>query len=100
MKCFKNTILVTALLALSACASNVKSNVTRFHQLSEPNGQTIEVISMEPSLQQSIEFGSYASMVGGQLRKAGFNPPSGNASQFVAEIAYSIQSLDGLVAEE
>jgi hypothetical protein len=100
MKCFKNTILVTALLSLSACASNVKSNVTRFHQLSEPNGQTIEVISMEPSLQQSIEFGSYASMVGGQLRKAGFNPPSGNASQFVAEIAYSIQSLDGLVAEE
>lgn len=99
MNIIRNTILFAALIVLSACASNVKSNVTRFHQLPEPNGQTIEVIAMDPSLQQSIEFGSYASMVGGQLGKAGFNPPSGNASQYVAEIAYSFESLQGLVAE-
>lgn len=100
MNFFKNSILFVGLLLVTACSSNVKSNVTRFHQLSQPSGQTIEVIAMDPSLQQSIEFGSYAGMVGGQLGKAGFNPPSGNASQYVAEIAYSIESLEGLIASE
>ena len=100
MNFFKKSILIAGLVLVTACSSNVKSNVTRFHQLSQPNGQTIEVIAMDPSLQQSIESGSYAGMVGGQLRKAGFKPPSGSASQFVAEIAYSIESLEGLVASE
>jgi len=100
MNFFKNSILIAGLVLVTACSSNVKSNVTRFHQLSQPNGQTIEVIAMDPSLQQSIEFGNYAGMVGGQLGKAGFNPPNGNASQYVAEIAYSIESLEGLVASE
>lgn len=95
----KQLSIIFSVLMLAACSNNIKSDVTRFHQLPVPNGSTIEVIAMDPALQQSIEFANYAGMIGGQLGKYGYTASNNNATQYVAEIAYSIQPLGGMVVE-
>lgn len=96
---YKNFILLASLFVLVGCTNNIKSNVTQFHQLAPPNGRSIEVISMNPSLQQSIEFGAYADLIGAQLGKFGYTPPTNDISHFVAEISYSIENVRGAVIE-
>jgi len=98
-KIVKISGLIAVLIILANCSSGIKNNVTRFHQLPAPAGETIEVIAMDPTLQQSIEFGSYAQMIGRKLGSAGYNPPAGNATHYVAEIGYTIVALGGEVIE-
>lgn len=94
------SIFLIGAFILASCSSGVKNNVTRFHQLPTPNGETIEVIAMDPTLQQSIEFGAYAQMVGSKLGTIGYQPPVGNASQYIAEISYLIHPLqDGIIED-
>ena len=92
------TILI--LTGLFACAPSVKSNVTRFHQLPAPNGTSIEVIAMDPALQKSIEFGTYAQMVGQKLGAFGYSPASGEGSNFIAEISYYNEPLRDTIIED
>ena len=92
--------LILALFILANCSSTTKSNVTRFHQLPSPNGQSIEVIAMDPTLQQSIEFGAYAELVGQKLGTHGYAPPTGNATNYVAEISYNIRPLRETIVED
>ncbi|MDG1707167.1 MAG: DUF4136 domain-containing protein [Emcibacteraceae bacterium] len=96
---YKNIFLLSALLIIASCTNSIKSNVTRFHQLPPPSGQSIEVISINPALQQSIEFGTYADIIGEQLGKFGYTPPIGDKSHYVAEISYSIENARGVVVE-
>lgn len=96
----KNTfILVLGIIFLSGCSSSIKSNVTRFHQLPPANGDSIEVVSLDPTLQQSIEFGTYAQMVGKKLGDVGYTPPENNRSRYIAELGYSIVPLGETVIE-
>lgn len=96
---FKIISPVVFIALLSSCTSSVKNNVTRFHQLPPPNGASIEVIAMDPQLQQSIEFGTYANMIGQKLGVFGYSPPQNNTSLYVAEITYEIQPLRGAIIE-
>lgn len=98
MKLMKISSLLFMIM-LAGCSPSMKNNVTRFHQLPEPNGAPIEVISMDPSLQRSIEFGTYAELVGRKLGEQGYTPPSGNVTTYVAEIAYNIRPLSETVIE-
>ncbi|MBT6031748.1 MAG: DUF4136 domain-containing protein [Kordiimonadaceae bacterium] len=91
---------ILILASLIACAPSVKSNVTRFHQLPAANGTSIEVIAMDPALQQSIEFGTYAQMVGQKLGAFGYSPASGQASNLIAEISYHIEPLRDTIIED
>lgn len=92
------SVIISSFILIS-CSSSVNSNVTRFHQLPTPAGETIEVIALDPTLQQSIEFGTYAQMVGKKLGDVGYNPPVENTSRFVAEISYSIIPLQDTIVE-
>lgn len=94
------SIFLIGVFLLTSCSSSIKNNVTRFHQLPTPSGETIEVIAMDPTLQQSIEFGAYAQMVGSKLGIIGYNPPQGNASQYIAEISYLIRPLQDSIVED
>ncbi|MDG1995499.1 MAG: DUF4136 domain-containing protein, partial [Emcibacteraceae bacterium] len=96
---YKNFIIFSALLLLASCANNIKSNVTRFHQLPPANGQSIEVISIDPALQQSIEFGTYADMIGSQLGSYGYTSATDGKSHYIAEISYSIENARGVIVE-
>lgn len=95
----KMSLVIIGAIILAACSSGIKNNVTRFHKLPPPSGQTIEVIAMDPTLQQSIEFASYAQMIGHKLGTVGYNPPTGNATHYVAEIGYRIVPLQDAIVE-
>lgn len=98
-KIFKIAPIFLCLAMLNACAPSIKSNVTHFHQLPAPAGNTIEVIAMNPTLQQSIEFGAYADMIGNKLGRHGYNPASGSASHYIAEIEYMSGPIQQMIAE-
>jgi len=89
--------IVLFIIPLTGCSKTITSDVTRFHNLPAPNAETIEVVSRDPKLQNSLEFGKYAELVGWYLGKAGYSPPKGPSSHFVARISYGIQSTDGVI---
>lgn len=99
IKNLKAVIILTGTLLLCACSSSIKNNVTRFHHLPPVGGQTIEVISIDPTLQQSIEFRSYAQLIGSKLGNVGFRPPENGTSQYIAEIGYGIAPIGNTVID-
>ncbi len=95
----KKYIFLLGFFFISGCASSISSNVTRFHQLPMANGESIEVVALDPTQQQSIEFATYAQMVGKKLGDVGYTPPVNNRSQYIAEIGYSIVAFGDTVIE-
>lgn len=95
----KNWLIYLALIIipLAGCSKTIISDVTRFHNLSAPRAETIEVVSMDPSLQNSLEFGQYARLVGRHLGRVGYSPPKGPSSRLIARVGYGIQSADGVI---
>ncbi len=100
MKNFNTALcIILGLFMLTGCTTSVNSNVTRFHQLPPANGDSIEVVALDPTQQQSIEFGTYAQMIGKKLGDVGYSPPVNNRSRYIAEIGYSLISIEGAVVE-
>lgn len=95
-KKFGCCFLLILLLPLAGCSKTIVSDVTRFHNLSRPDAETIEVFSIDPALQKSLEFGQYAELVGRYLGKAGYSPPpADHPSRFIARIGYGVRLTDG-----
>ncbi|PCI34494.1 MAG: hypothetical protein COB54_01560 [Alphaproteobacteria bacterium] len=88
-------LLLPLTLALTGCSTSIISDVTRFHTLAPPAAETIEVVALDPTLQNSLEFGQYAEMVGQQLGRVGYRPPDGVPSLLIARIGYGLQPSEG-----
>ena len=84
------------ILSLAGCSKAIVSDVTRFHNLPTPNAETIEVVSLDPALQNSLEFGQYAELVGRHLGNVGYLPAKNNPSDLIARIAYGARPVDSL----
>ena len=82
--------IVLLLLPLVGCSPRIISEVTRFHTLSPPAAETIEVVALDPTLQNSLEFGQYAEMVGQHLGRTGYQPPDSSPSRLIARIGYGL----------
>ncbi len=89
--------LILFIIPLAGCSKTIVSDVTRFHNLTAPNAETIEVVSMDPGLQNSLEFGQYAALIGKNLGKTGYSPPIDASSQLIAKIGYALQSAEGVI---
>ena len=85
------------IIPLAGCNKTITSEVTRFHNLPSPSAESIEVVSMDPNLQNSLEFSQYAELVGQHLGRVGYTPPNNRSSQLIARIAYGIQSAEGII---
>lgn len=82
-------LLLTPLLA--SCAANLETQVTRFHELTSPVGETIEIQPLNPAYRNSIEFTQYADMIGARLGTVGYKPPvKGEPSVLIAHIDYGV----------
>ena len=84
-------------LALAGCATAPSTQVTRFH-LPQPiaRGQ-IAVEPLAPGAQDSIEFQTYASVVGAELARLGFSEAAGlGKSEQVAGIMVERGTREGL----
>ncbi|WP_404482881.1 DUF4136 domain-containing protein [Novosphingobium sp. BL-52-GroH] len=63
------------LMALAACASPFKADVSRFQsQLPAPSGQTFAIVADDPKLSGGLEFAQYASIVRDRMAKVGYVP--------------------------
>lgn len=84
----KSFVAAAALLALAGCATAPETQVTRFH-LGEPIARgEITVEPLVPADRGSLEFQTYASIVGAELAKLGFREAPGlKASEQVAVVA-------------
>ena len=71
---------LAAALLLSACASTINSDVTRFHRLAAPSGETFRVVPADPAKSGSLEFDTYARQVSDQLARVGLRPADAAAT--------------------
>ena len=63
-----------AALAISACATPFKADVSRFNaQLPAPQDKTFAVVADDPKLAGGLEFGLYANEVADELNKLGYD---------------------------
>ncbi len=61
-----------ALLALAACATPFKADVSRFQAMPAPQGQTFTIRADDPQLQGGLEFSTYANIVADRLSRFGY----------------------------
>lgn len=79
------------LLALSACASNFNSQVTRFaSQLPAPQGQTFAVVADDPALAGGLEFSQYARLVEDRIGALGYRPAPPEAATLLVRFDYGV----------
>lgn len=85
---------VALLMALAACATPFKANVSRFQsQLPAPSGQTVAVVADDPKLAGGLEFATYARLVSDHLQKVGYTPVDNPAqATLIAHFDYGVDS--------
>ncbi|MBW7837690.1 MAG: DUF4136 domain-containing protein [Sphingomonadales bacterium] len=97
MSVLRFLMLCCAPILLSACASSLTADVTRFHQLTGAAGETVQVRPADPARAASPEFNRYADLVGAKLAAYGYKPPvAGSPSDLVAEIDWSVSESGDL----
>ena len=80
-----------ALLALSACATGLPTQVSRFQAMPPPQGQTFIVQAADPRKQGSLEFAQYADLVRRHLTAQGYvQAPTRQTASFVVELDYGV----------
>jgi hypothetical protein len=82
-----------ALLALSACATGLPTQVSRFQALPAPAGQTFVIQAADPRNQGGIEFARYADLVRRNLIAEGYQEaPSPQGASFVVTLDYGVDN--------
>lgn len=82
-----------ALLALSACATGLPTQVTRYQRLPVPSGQTFAIEAVDVRNRGGIEFERYASIVRQALAAEGYTPVAGPGSaDLVVSLDYGVDN--------
>jgi len=87
---FVTFLAPVALLALGACATPFKADVSRFQELPAPQGQTFTIRAANASDQGGIEFGQYASLITTELQEIGYVPASGGTADMTVTLDYGV----------
>ncbi len=79
-----------AALGVSACATNLPTQVSRFQAMPAPAGQTFHVIPDE-GVRGGLEFGHYAALVSRQLEAQGYRAVGApQAAEMVVRLNYGV----------
>ena len=79
------------LVSLAGCATPFKADVKRFQvQLPAPAGQTFAVVADDPRDAGGLEFSQYASLVGRQMEKLGYQPAAPENADLLVKFDYGI----------
>ncbi|HEX8443989.1 MAG TPA: DUF4136 domain-containing protein [Allosphingosinicella sp.] len=82
-----------ALLALSACATGLPTQVSRFQAMPAPQGQSFVVQAADPKNQGGLEFSRYADLVRRNLIAHGYQEAaSPRTATFVVSLDYGVDS--------
>lgn len=82
-----------ALLALSACATGLPTQVSRFQALPAPTGQSFVIQPANPDDRGGLEFSQYASLVRQNLIAQGYSEaPSAQGATLVVTLDYGVDN--------
>lgn len=82
-----------ALLALSACATGLPTQVSRFQALPAPAGQTFVIQPADPRDRGGLEFTQYANLVAQHLVAQGYQPaPTVQDATFLVTLDYGVDN--------
>ncbi len=83
--------LIIVLAAFTAaCSSSIRSNVTRFHKLPAPMGESVFITSSDASKAGGLEFSQYAGLLVPQLQSLGYSVINDPKADLVVEIDYDV----------
>ncbi|MBL0923549.1 MAG: DUF4136 domain-containing protein [Sphingomonadaceae bacterium] len=80
------------LLALGACATPFKADVSRFQELPAPQGQTFTIRAADPADAGGIEFGQYASLVANEMQEIGYVPATSGQADMTVTLDYGVDN--------
>ena len=83
--------LGAAVLGLSACATGLRTEVSRFQAMPAPQGQSFYIMPMNPADQGGLEFSGYAEQVAHNLQTLGYaRAPTLNQATLVVNLGYGV----------
>src|SRR5215204_179281 len=78
-------------LALSACATGLRTQVSRYQAMPHPEGQSFVVLPMDPGNLGGLEFSRYAEQVAQALQAQGYaRAASANQATLIARLGYGV----------
>lgn len=82
-----------ALLALSACATGLNTQVSRFQAMPAPQGQSFTIQAADPDKRGGLEFSRYADLVRRNLIEEGYSEASSpSTATLVVELDYGVDN--------
>ena len=88
---YLNIALSMLVLLCAGCASQVTSEVTRFHQDMRPMGETVAIVPLDQARQGSLEFAAYAKLVAEKLTDIGYQVVAAGAKpDLLAKMDYAV----------
>ena len=82
--------LLAFFLFIGACTTPIKTEVTRFHMLPAPQGESFIVVSKYEGMEGSLELQTYARIVSDYLRAEGFVPAGQGQPDLIVKIGFGI----------
>ncbi len=87
----RGLLVAAGLLALAACATPFRAQVSRFQMMPPPAGQSFVVEPADPRHAGSIEFRTYAAAVEQEMQRNGFQPaPSREAATLLVKLDFGV----------
>ena len=84
-------LLGISALGLSACATGLRTQVSRYQAMPAPQGQSFVVVPQNPADMGGLEFSRYAELVAQQMRAQGYaQAPSINQATMVVQVGYGV----------
>lgn len=74
------TVAPVAFLAMAACATPFRADVSRFQRLPAPQGQSFTIEPMDAANRGGLEFSQYASLIAAQLEQVGYRAAGDGAN--------------------
>jgi hypothetical protein len=86
-----SVVLGISALSLSACATGLRTQVSRYQAMPAPQGQSFVVVPMNPSDMGGLEFSRYAELVAAQMQAQGYaRAPSIKEATMVVHVGYGV----------
>ncbi|MEM8799633.1 MAG: DUF4136 domain-containing protein [Pseudomonadota bacterium] len=84
-------LAVASLGFLAACATTIKSDVARFHNIRPDSGETFAIVAADPDKVGSLEFEQYAQLMNIELTDIGLRRvDSPEAADLIVSMDYSV----------
>ena len=86
-----SVLLGISALGLSACATGLRTQVSRYQVMPHPQGQSFVVVPQNPADVGGLEFSRYAELVAQRMQAQGYaRAPSINQATMVVQVGYGV----------